>query len=93
MLFSWVISKTESVDSSNSTDATVSEPDGDTAFAVPLSSLIAKPGLLSITCSPGNRRMVVFSVISLSFPVKYENLADSISALCTVLKGLVREFP
>jgi hypothetical protein len=45
-------------------------PEGETAVAVPLTSLIAKPGLLSITCSPGYRRMVVFSIISLSLPLR-----------------------
>ena len=37
----------------NVVEATVSEPPGATAFAVPLSFFIAYPGLLSITCSPG----------------------------------------
>ncbi len=36
--------------------------------------------VVSIKCSPGNTRMVVFSVISLSLPLRYENLADSINA-------------
>ena len=68
-------------------------PLGDTAVAVPLSSLIANPGLLSTTCSPGYRRTVVFSISSLSVPLKYENLAASIKARWIVLKGLVKELP
>ena len=59
------------------------EPLGATASAndgAP-SSLIANPGRLSITCSPGKSKMVVFSTRSLSLPLKYENLADSTRAL------------
>ena len=68
-------------------------PPGETVLATPPASYTANPGRLSITCSPGKIRIVVFSVISLSLPLKYENLADSISALCRVLKGFVNELP
>ena len=81
MLSFCVISKLEDNVRVRVSCAAVSAPDGDTAVATPPTSLIAKPGLLSMTCSPGNRRMVVFSVISLLLPLKYENLADSIRAL------------
>ena len=67
-------------------------PSGCIPFA-PLSFCIPYPGLLSIKCSPGIKRMVVFSIASLLLPILYENLAASISALCRVLNGLVCEFP
>ena len=63
------------------------------AVAVPLTLFIPKPGRLSIKCSPGKSNIVVFSTKSLSFPLRYENLADSISALCKVLNGFVNELP
>ena len=71
----------------------LSAPDGDTAVAVLLTSLTAKPGLLSITCSPGKSNIVVFSIKSLLFPSTYENLADSSRALWIVLKGCANELP
>ena len=71
----------------------LSAPDGDTAVAVLLTSLTANPGLLSITCSPGKSNIVVFSIKSLLFPLKYENLADSSKALWIVLNGCAKEFP
>jgi len=37
--------------------------------------------------------IVVFANLSLSIPLWYENLADSINALCIVLKGLASELP
>ena len=61
--------------------APVSVPPGLTAFATPLSFFIPNPGLLSTRCSPGKSNIVVFSTISLSLPLKYENRADSIRAL------------
>ena len=42
--------------------AAVSAPDGDTAVAVPPTFLIPKPGLLSISCSPGYINIVVLSI-------------------------------
>ena len=74
-------------------DAPVAAPAGLIAFAIPPSFLIPKPGLLSTTCSPGYKSIVVLSTKSLSFPLRYENLAASMSALCIVLKGLVSELP
>ena len=69
-------------------------PDGETTLTPKAGSLrIAKPGLLSTTCSPGKSKIVVCSILSLLFPFRYENLADSINALWIVLKGLAREFP
>ena len=62
----------------------VTPPFGATAvatFGFELLGLIAKPGRLSITCSPGYTNIVVLSIRSLFLPVTYENLADSISAL------------
>ena len=88
-----VKSNTESDVRPSVVDANVSAPEGETALAVPLSSLIAKPGLLSTTYSPGKRRIVVFSTISLLLPLKYENLADSSRALWIVLNGVVKELP
>ena len=74
-------------------EAPVAAPAGLPAFATPPSFLIPKPGLLSTTCSPGYKSIVVLSTKSLSFPLRYENLAASMSALCNVLKGLVSELP
>ena len=73
--------------------APVTLPPGETAFACPDSDLMPNPGLLSTTCSPGNKSIVVLSTKSLSSPFRYENLAASINALCIVLKGFVKEFP
>ena len=73
--------------------APVAEPLGLIAFAIPDSLRIPKPGLLSIIWSPGKSNIVVLSTKSLSYPRRYENLAASISALWTVLKGLVNELP
>ena len=56
-------------------------PLGLIAFATPDSFRIPNPGLLSIIWSPGKSNIVVLSTKSLSFPLRYENLADSISAL------------
>ena len=90
---SCVISKLESNVSDKDSIAALNSPVGDTAVAVPLTSLIANPGRLSIIYSPGKSKMVVYSVISLLLTLKYENLADSKRALWTVLKGLVNELP
>jgi hypothetical protein len=68
-------------------------PLGDVTVAVPPIFSKAKPGRLSTVCCPGIKRIVVFSTSSLLFPLKYENLAASIIALCRVLKGCAREFP
>ena len=81
ILSSCVKSKLESSVNDNSLPAKDSAPLGETAVAVPLTSLIAYPGLLSIKCSPGYKRIVVFSTISLSSPLKNENIADFRSAL------------
>ena len=62
-------------------DAPVAAPAGLTAFATPPSLRIPKPGLLSTICSPGYKSIVVLSTRSLSSPLKYENLAASMSAL------------
>ena len=80
----------------DSVDAGTSVLDGDTtsaALELPGSTLIPKPGLLSTIWSPGYINIVVFSIISLSLPPKYENLADSRRALWIVLNGWVKEFP
>ena len=79
-LSSWERSKFEFRVSPNSVDATVCAPAGETALA-PRLSTIPYPGLLSIKCSPGNNRIVVLSIISLSFPRTYEKRADSNIAL------------
>ena len=65
-----VRSKFESRVNVSSVDAVVCSPEGDIEIAVPPISLIAYPGLLSMACSPGKRRIVVFSVISLLLPFK-----------------------
>ena len=90
---SWVKSKLELSVNVKVLVAPVADPLGLTAFATPLSFLIAKPGLLSTIWLPGKSNIVVLSTKSLSFPATYENLADSISALWIVLKGLVNELP
>ena len=84
---SWSKSKFEVKFSVRVVVAFVSAPEGDTAVAVPLTSLIPKPGLLSISCSPGYINIVVLSIKSLFSPLTYENLADSSKALWIVLNG------
>ena len=74
-------------------NAPVTAPPGLTAFAIPPSSFIPKPGRLSTIWLPGKSNIVVLSTKSLSLPATYENLADSISALWIVLKGFVNELP
>ena len=81
ILSSCVKSKFESNVSSKVLDAPVAAPAGLTAFATPPSFLIPKPGLLSTICSPGYKSIVVLSTRSLSSPLRYENLAASMSAL------------
>jgi hypothetical protein len=69
MLSSTSKSKTESSDRVRVDEAILSTPAGEIAFAVPPSSLILNPGLLSTKCSPGNKRIVVLSNRSLSLPL------------------------
>ena len=93
---SCVKSKLESSANENTDDAFGSdpeEPEGGYAFAVPESLRIPHPGRLSTIYSPGYKRTLVFSTRSLFDPAKNENLADSRSALCNVIKGLVRLVP
>ena len=92
-LSSCVISKLEPKFKSNTAAASLSPPDGETTFAAPPTFFILNPGLLSMVCSPGMRRIVVFSIKSLDEPFKYEKRADSKIALWIVLKGLARELP
>ena len=69
--------------------AAVSAPDGDTAkVAFHGYIFIPKPGLLSISCSPGYINIVVLSIKSLFFPRTYENLADSSKAPLNCFKWL-----
>ena len=93
ILSSCVISKLDVKSSDRVVCAAVSAPEGDTAVAVPLTSLTAKPGLLSNSCSPGYTNIVVLSIKSLFSPFTYENLADSSKALCIVLNGAASELP
>ena len=67
--------------------ATYAIMDGDVPAFIP------KPGLLSISCSPGYINIVVLSIKSLFFPRTYENLADSSKALWIVLNGCASELP
>ena len=48
--------------------ASVSAPDGDTTFATPPEFLSLNPGLLSTSCSPGIKRIVVLSIKSFDDP-------------------------
>ena len=67
-LSSWVKSKLVLTSKLKSASENVVSSGFSTTATPPL-FLILKPGLLSISCSPGMRRMVVFSVASLSLPL------------------------